>query len=99
MKFRYLLLALALALGSLLLPEASQAADHIDSPTAVGESAADITDLYAWMEADANKLNLIMDVTPFAGEESQFSDAVQYVFHINSSAGYGMPTLDNSLGN
>lgn len=95
MKFRYPLLALAL--GSLLLPGSSRAADHIDSPTAVGDASADITDLYAWMAPDANKLNLIMDVTPFAGEDSKFSDAVQYVFHVNSSAGYGMPQQETTI--
>lgn len=95
MKFRYPLLALAL--GSLLLPEASQAADHIDGPAVVAETAADITDLFAWMTPDATKVNLIMDVTPFAAGESNFSDAVQYVFHVNSSAGYGMPQSETTI--
>jgi hypothetical protein len=95
MKFRYPLLALAL--GTLLLPQATQAADHIDSPAAVGESSADLTDLYAWMTPDASKVNLIMDVTPFAGAGSAFSDAVQYVFHINSSAAYGMPQKETQI--
>jgi hypothetical protein len=49
------------------------------------------------MAPDANKLNLIMDVTPFAGEDSKFSDAVQYVFHVNSSAGYGMPQQETTI--
>lgn len=65
------------------------AADHIDSPEAVGEPTADVTDLYAWMTSDASKVNLIMNVTPFAGSEAEFSDAVQYVFHVGSGAGYG----------
>lgn len=95
MKFRYPLLALAL--GSMLIPQASRAADHIDSPTAVGDASADITDLYAWMTPDATKLNLIMDVTPFAGAGSSFSDAVQYVFHVNSSAGYGMAQSETTI--
>lgn len=80
---------LGLALGALLVPEATFAADHIDSPAAVAEPAADITDLFAWMSADAAKVNLVLDVTPFAGADSNFSDAVQYVFHVNSSTGYG----------
>ncbi len=79
-----------LALGLLAAPQIGFSADHIDSPAAVAESAADVTDLYAWMTPDASKLNLILDVSPFAGAQSQFSDAVQYVFHVNSSAGYGM---------
>jgi hypothetical protein len=81
---------LGLGLAALLLPTTAVfAADHIDSPSAVAEPAADITDLYAWMSPDASKVNLIMDVTPFATTESSFSDAVQYVFHVNSSSGYG----------
>jgi len=80
---------LGLALGAVLIPAASYAADHIDSPTAVGEPAADITDLFAWMSSDASKVNLVLAVSPFAGAESKFSDAVQYAIHVNSSTGYG----------
>ncbi len=80
---------LGLALGALLIPAISLAADHIDSPSAVADPAADITDLYAWMSSDASKVNLVLNVSPFAGAQSQFSDAVQYVFHVNSSTGYG----------
>lgn len=80
---------LGLALGALLVPAATFAADHIDSPAAVSEPAADITDLFAWMTPDAAKVNLVLDVSPFAGADSKFSDAVQYVFHVNSSTGYG----------
>ncbi len=60
------------------------AADHVDSPTAAGEPTADIADLYAWMNDDASKLNLVMTLNPFAGTESFFSPATQYVFHVNS---------------
>ena len=80
--------AAALACASTAVPDA-HAADHIDSPAAVAEPAADISDLYAWTNADADKLNLIMNVFPFAGEDSAFSTAVQYAFHVNSSAGFG----------
>ena len=80
---------IGLAIGALLMPAISLAADHIDSPAAVADPAADITDLFAWMSSDASKVNLVLNVSPFAGTESQFSDAVQYAFHVNSSAGYG----------
>jgi hypothetical protein len=65
------------------------AADHIDSPATVAEPTADITDLYAWMNSVAQSLNLVMDVAPFSEAGAQFSDAVAYVFHVNSSMGYG----------
>lgn len=79
--------ALALLAGALV--DRVDAADHIDSPAAVSDPAADISDLYAWMTPDADRLNLIMNVNPFAGPSATFSDAVQHVFHINSSSGYG----------
>ncbi len=80
---------LGLALGAILVPAISLAADHIDSPAAVADPSADITYLFAWMSSDASKVNLVLNVSPFAGAESQFSDAVQYAFHVNSSTGYG----------
>jgi hypothetical protein len=80
---------LALAAALLGLPAVALAADHIDSPAAEGESTADITDLYAWMSSDAQHLNLVLDVHHNAGPNASFSDATQYVFHVNSSVGYG----------
>jgi hypothetical protein len=82
--------ATILATG-MLLSSATQAADHIDSPGATAEPTADITDLFSWMSPDAGWLNLVLDVHPFAGAESTFSDAVVYAFHVNSSMGYGEP--------
>ena len=60
------------------------AADHIDSPSAVGDPSADITDIYAWMSTDQSKLNLILNTFGAA-----FSDSVQYVFHVTSMSAYG----------
>ena len=79
----------AAALAAALLPGTAFAADHIDSPAASGDPAADITDLYAWMTPDTGHLNLVVGVNAFAGDGSAFSDAVTYAFHVNSSAGYG----------
>jgi hypothetical protein len=74
---------------ALVLPVTALAADHTDSPSTTSEAAADIADVYAWMTTDAAKVNLTMTVNPFASTDTQLSDAVQYVFHINSSSGYG----------
>lgn len=68
----------------------AQAADHLDSPGAAIDPTADITDLYAWTNANGTKVNLIMNVGPL-GSAAGFSDAVTYVFHIESSQGYGQP--------
>ena len=83
-------LPLLIALTAIVsAPTSGMAADHIDSPATIAEPTADLTDLYAWMTPEADKLNLVMNVNPFAGNDAAFSDAVQYVFHINSSEGYG----------
>jgi len=66
------------------------AADHIDSPGPVADPTADITDLFAWTNPTATKVNLIMNVGPL-GTATGFSDAVSYVFDVESSTGYGVP--------
>jgi Domain of unknown function (DUF4331) len=84
--FGWSALAVALFAAPLAL-----AADHQDGPAATAEPAADITDVFAWMSADASMVNLVMDVFPFAGATPQFSNAVQYVFHTSSRASFGVP--------
>ena len=81
-------LGIVVALG---VPVAAIAADHLDSPTADSnnEPSADITDVYAWMTADAEKLNLVAAVSANAGEDAVFSDAVIYQFAVSSSAAFG----------
>lgn len=64
------------------------AADHLDSPAAASNGVTDITDVFAWANADGTKTNLIMNVRADSAVAS-FSDAAQYVFHVASSAGYG----------
>ena len=71
------------------IPVAVWAADHGDSPAAVSDPTADITDLYAWMSNDATKLNLVLAVNTDAGRNAAFSDAVSYVFSVSSSEAYG----------
>jgi hypothetical protein len=84
------ILGIVLTIG---VPIAALAADHGDLPSAVAsrEPSADITDLYAWMTADATRLNLVAAVSPGAGSSATFSDAVVYQFSVSSSAGYGQP--------
>jgi hypothetical protein len=38
----------------------ARASDHLDSPAALANPAADIADMYAWTAGDARHLNLIM---------------------------------------
>lgn len=84
-KFATLRRASALLFGLLFLGSA-EAADHVDSPAVVADPAADLTDIFAWMSPSATEVNLILPVAAAA-----FSDAVQYVFHIESSSAYGTP--------
>lgn len=68
----------------------ASAADHFDAPEAAKiDKTADVAGLFAWTDAAAKHLNLVMTVHPFAGTEARFSNAVQYAFHINSGAGIG----------
>lgn len=67
------------------------AADHRDGSTAngvKGDSAADINDVYAFMDG-TNDIVLGMTVEPFATNTTAFSDAVQYVFHVNKHPSFG----------
>jgi len=80
---------LGVLLAVTVIPALVLAADHGDSPAAASEPAADITDLYAWMSADATKLNLVMGVYSDAGENATFSDEVAYVFSVTSWTAYG----------
>lgn len=79
--FRRYLPLLCLCAGTAL------AADHRDAPIATGDPAADINDIYAFMNPnDPNEVILVNTVVPFANYNSRFSDAVEYNFHIDNGA-------------
>lgn len=84
-KIRWLQGAAALAIAA--AGPLAQAADHLDSPGAVDDPAADITDVYGWVEGD--NLLFVLNVVPAATTESKFSNAVQYALHVESSAAFG----------
>ena len=80
---------LAATFAIVVAPYMANAADHTDAPNLTADPASDITDLFAWTSEDTEKLNLILNVFPFAAEGAGFSDATQYVFHVNSGTEYG----------
>lgn len=80
---------LAIAAAALAVPLTALAADHLDISGAAMEPTADLTDLYAWMDDASEMLNLVMAVNANAGDDAQFSDALAYVFHVDSMAAYG----------
>src|SRR6187551_2172446 len=86
---------LAIAVLAMSIP--ALAADHVDSPAATAEPTADITDIYAWMTHDAEMLNVVVDVAPFAGDAAEFSTATQYAIHIGSSMAYGEEATTHML--
>lgn len=66
----------------------ARAADHADGPSATQslmDLTGDITDVYAFN--DATNVNLIMDVGTNATATTKFSNAIQYVFHVNGITG------------
>ena len=70
----------------------SKASDHLDSPTAVANPAADIADIYAWMAPNGLQLNLIMTIQGHA-----LSDKFDYIFHIDSGKAFGHTTASTSI--
>jgi hypothetical protein len=79
----------ALAVAVMTAAPMALAADHLDSPAAALDPAADITDVYGWVEG--SKVILVLNVAPLADANSKFSDKVQYVFHTMSTGTFGMP--------
>ena len=78
-----LLVASALAFAGPL-----PAADHLDGPALADDPAADINDLYVFVNPnDPGELILAATVMPLADADSRFSDVIDYQFRIQSSAG------------
>lgn len=65
----------------------ASASDHLDTPTVIADPAADIGDIFTWTSSDGKRLNLVMDIVAH-----QFSDHLQYVFHVDSGKSFGKTT-------
>jgi Domain of unknown function (DUF4331) len=89
------LAAATCAVGLVGYNRSAHSADHLDSPAAKAEAAADVNDVYSWM--DGNNMVLAMTVLPVAAATSKFSDKVQYVFHTTSAAKYGDPETKTDI--
>ncbi len=76
---------------TLWLPGVVACALVVASPAAADQAkanpAADIADVYAWV--DGGNLVLVMNVMPGATATSTFSDQVQYAFHLESAPAVG----------
>jgi len=71
-------------LALLALVPTAYAADHRDGPAATANKDADINDIFAWTDAGGQKVNLALTFHPAAAAGVMPSDAVLYVFHLNS---------------
>ena len=76
--------ALALGLAFSVSAPLAHAADHKDGPVVTADPATDITDVYAWMQADSSRVFLVMNVFPAATTAARFSDSALYIFHTNN---------------
>ena len=70
-----------------------RAADHLDGPAASADPSADLTDVFAWTDADGKHVNLIANVFAAASTTSKFSNTVQYVIHTTSRAAFAIPAV------
>jgi hypothetical protein len=58
---------------------------------------ADINDVYAWMTSDAARVNLALTVSPADPGTNHFNDSVQYVFHVQSHAGFQTAGVETKI--
>ena len=90
------LLAATATVGSTLaLTRPAQSADHRDAPKTKAEAAADINDVFTFM--DGSNYVMAMTVFPFADGSAKFSDSVQYVFHTTSGSKFGESTSKSDI--
>ncbi len=92
----------ALATGVLLATSLcipALAADHRDGPLASGDPAADLNDVYLFINpSDASELILIGTVFPDAPDGARFSDAVNYLFHVDNGGAGGPSVITCNFG-
>lgn len=76
-----------------------RAADHFDSATVkmAANKMADIADVYTWMTADGAKVNLALTVSPKDDGAHHFGPSIQYVFHVEQHAGFGMAGTESKI--
>jgi len=71
------------------------AADHRDAPAVKMDPAADINDVYTWVEG--GKLVVAITTFPLADSTSMFSPEVQYAIHLGRGAAFGTDTTKTDI--
>ena len=88
---------------AIIHPRLARSADHLDAPATIAEHPADINDVYAFLPSSelaagaATHAVFVMTVFPAAPADAKFSDAVQYVLHAQSGAGFPTTTADYNI--
>ncbi len=81
-------------------PRLARSADHLDAPATIAEPAADVNDVYTFLDKPgdpATKVIFAMTVFPAAPADAKFSDTVQYVIHTQSGPKFGATTSDLNI--
>jgi hypothetical protein len=88
---------------AIIHPRLARSADHLDAPATTADHPADINDVYAFLPSSelaagtATHTVFVMTVFPAAPADAKFSDAVQYVLHAQSGAGFPTTTADYNI--
>jgi hypothetical protein len=88
---------------AIIHPRLARSADHLDAPATTADHPADINDVYAFLPSSelaagtATHAVFVMTVFPAAPADAKFSDAVQYVLHAQSGAGFPTTTADYNI--
>lgn len=69
--------------------------DHVDSPAVLTDPSTDIAGLYTW--TSGGKLEVVLNVSPFATAQSKFSTSALYVIHVNRAAAYGDTATETTI--
>ena len=92
LKQRWFLVGILVAILTAAAHRNVYASDHLDTPTVIADPAADIGDIFAWTSSDGRRLNLVMDIVAH-----QFSDRLEYVFHVDSGERFGKTTASTLI--
>lgn len=83
------LATMALGITGLMLARPhAWAADHVDSPEAGDDTAADIADVYAWHAGDRLVAAIAFAGLDIPGSEGTYDDGVLYGIHVDNDGDY-----------
>ena len=81
-----------ISVAAFFVAQSAHASDHLDTPSVIADSRADIGDVYAWMSPDGQRLNLAMTMVGHS-----FSDHLNYAFHLDSAPSLRGPAVSVTI--